>query len=76
MCYMGFRSPMRRGNFEGGKEHPIVKYRDTLWSYVQKRLTDSDAVWVVGSDVPRNHVKWESRSPYGKGNFWGKGLPL
>jgi len=30
--------PMERGNFEGGMEHPIVNYRDTLRSSVQKRL--------------------------------------
>ena len=28
----GSRSPMGRGNFEGGKGHPIVKYGDTLRS--------------------------------------------
>jgi len=27
------RSPMGRGNFEGGKGRPIVKYRDTLWTF-------------------------------------------
>ena len=46
------RSPMGRGNFEGGKSHLIVKYRDTLWSSVQKRLNRLDAVWVMGSDGP------------------------
>ena len=30
--------PMGSGNFEGGKGRPIVKYRDTLQSSVQKRL--------------------------------------
>jgi len=30
--------PMGRGNFEGGKGRPIVKYRDTLRSSVQKPL--------------------------------------
>jgi len=34
----GSRSPMERGNFEGGKGRPIVKYRDTLWTFVQKQL--------------------------------------
>jgi len=28
--------PMGRGNFEGGKGRPTVKYRDTLQSSVQK----------------------------------------
>jgi len=32
----GSRSPMGRGNFEGGKGRPIVKYRDSLQSSVQK----------------------------------------
>ena len=30
--------PMERGNFQGGKGRPIVKYKNTLWSFVQKRL--------------------------------------
>jgi len=30
--------PVGRDNFEEGKGRPIVKYRDTLWSSVQKRL--------------------------------------
>jgi len=29
---------MGMGNFEGGKGRPIVKYKDTLWSSVQKWL--------------------------------------
>jgi len=29
--------PMGRGNFEGGKGHPIVKYRETLRSSLQKQ---------------------------------------
>ena len=41
---------MWRGNFEGEKGHPIVQYRDTLQSSVQKNgPTDRDADWVVGS---------------------------
>ena len=42
-----------KGNFEAGKGRPIVKYRDTLRSSVQKRLTDRDAVWVLGSNGPK-----------------------
>ena len=30
--------PNWKGQFGGGKGHPNVKYRDTLWSSVQKRL--------------------------------------
>ena len=33
--------PLGRGNFEGAKGHPSVKYRDTLWSPVRKRLKRS-----------------------------------
>ena len=33
--------PMRRGNFEGRKGRPIVKYRDTLRSPVRIRLKRS-----------------------------------
>jgi len=33
--------PMGRGNFEGGKRRPVVKYRDTLRSPVQKQLNRS-----------------------------------
>jgi len=39
--------------------------------------TDRDAVWVVGSDGPKKScVGWGSRSPDGKGQFWGKGAPI
>ena len=34
----GSDPPMGRGNFQGGKGRPIVKYKNTLWSFVQKRL--------------------------------------
>jgi len=37
----------------GGKGRYIVKYWDTLRLYVQKRRTDRDAIWVVGSDEPK-----------------------
>jgi len=43
-----------RGNFEGGKGHPVVKYRDILQSSVQKRLNRSRCClgcglgWAVG----------------------------
>ena len=37
----GPNPPMGRGNFEGGKERPIVKHRDTLRSSVQKQLNQS-----------------------------------
>ena len=31
----GLRSPTGRGNFDGAKGRPIIKYRDTLWSSLQ-----------------------------------------
>jgi len=46
---------MGMGNFEGEKECPIVKYRDTLWSSVQKRLKrsrchlDCGLRWAIGN---------------------------
>jgi len=50
---MGVQMPHERGQFVGGKGRPIVKYRDTLRSSVQKWLNrDRDAVWVMGSDGP------------------------
>jgi len=33
--------PMGRGNFEGRKGCPIIKYRDSLWSSVQKQVKRS-----------------------------------
>jgi len=38
------------------KERLIVMYRDTLWSSVQERFTSRDAVWVLGSDGPKEFV--------------------
>ena len=37
----GLDPPMGKGSFDGGKGRPIVKYRDTLRSSVQKRLNRS-----------------------------------
>jgi len=38
--------------------------------------TDRDAVWIVGSDWPKESwVRWGSKSPW-KGQFWGKGAPI
>jgi len=42
--------PMERGNFEGRKGHPIVKYRDTLLSSVQKQLNRFRCRWIVSLD--------------------------
>jgi len=64
--------PMGRGNFEGVKGRPIVKYRDTLLWAVRKRLK-----WLITLGLRtqvglRNHVlDGVSRFPHWKGRFWG-----
>ena len=68
---------MRRGNFEGGKWCPIVKYRATLLSSVQKRLKRSRcrlgywlrwAQGIVLNGGPDSLME--------RGNFGGKRRPL
>jgi len=67
---MGIQIPHGKGQ----KGHPVVKYRDTLWLSIQKRLKWS-----------RCHLRWELRwaqgtmyilhggpDPHGKGQFWGE----
>ena len=46
--YIGWksRSPDGKGQFGEEKRRPIVKYRDTLRSAVQKGWTNRDAVWI------------------------------
>ena len=52
----GVQIPMGRGNF-GGKGCPIVKYRDTLRSSVQKRLNRSRCRFGLWARMgPRNNV--------------------
>jgi len=68
--------PMRRGNFEG-ERGPIVKYRDTLQSSVQKRLKRSRCHLGYGLGCAKESCnRWRSRSPHGKGQFWRKGAPI
>jgi len=40
--------------------------------------TDRDAIWVENLGEPREPcIRWSSRSPHGKGQFWGqKGRPI
>ena len=51
---MGVQIPHGKVQFLGGKGRPIVKYTDTLWSSVQKRLNRSrcrlgcEFVWAIG----------------------------
>jgi len=42
MYYLGVQIPLWEGAIFGEKGRPIVKYRDTLRSSVQKRLNDRD----------------------------------
>jgi len=55
MCWMGFRSPMWRGNFKGERRRPIMKYSYTLLWAVQKWLNLSRCHlecilgWALGS---------------------------
>jgi len=61
-----------KGQFRGGNGLPIVKYRDTLQSSVQKLAEPIEmpfALWARRG--PRNRAIWGSRSPMGKGNFGG-----
>ena len=60
-----------------GAGHPIVKYRYTLQLSVQKQLKLSRCHLVVGSDGPKEScVRWGSKSPMGRGSFWGKEAPI
>jgi len=52
----GSRSPHGNGAILRVEGQPIVKYWDTLWSSVKNGWTDQDAVWVISSDGPRNHL--------------------
>jgi len=53
--------PPWEGSIFRGEGRPIVKYRDTLWSSVQKQLNRSRCLWVVGSDGPKEScARWES----------------
>jgi len=62
----GSRSPVGRGNFEGGNGCPTVKYRDILRSSVQKRLNRSRCR-LGGSDGPwKLCVRWGSRGAEGR----------
>ena len=44
--------PMGRGNLDG-EGRPIVKYRETCSHFCKDGITDQDAVWVMGSDGPK-----------------------
>jgi len=75
----GLRTQVGPGNhvLDGGPDPPWewgifgkVKYRDTLWLLVWKRLNRSLCRWDYGI------IRWGSRSRHEKGQFWGKGAPI
>jgi len=69
--------PMGRDNFEGEKWCPIVKYRDTPRSSVQKRLNRSRCHLGCGHGLTHGITNYMgSKSSNGKGQFWMKGTPM
>ena len=73
----GTHPPRGNGQFWGGKEHPIVKYTDTLWSSVQKQLNRLRCHLGCGLGLANGQcIRWNSRSPHGNGQFWGRGGPF
>jgi len=67
-------SPLGRGNFEEGKGRPIVKYRDTLHSAVQKTAEPIEMLFgLLTRASPGNHVLDGGIRPLiGRGNFSGE----
>ena len=76
-CIRSGLDPHGQGQLWGGKGRPIVKYRDTLQSSVQKRQNRSRCClgcglrWAQGSHA----LDRSSDSPMGRGNFGQKGHP-
>jgi len=65
-----YRSPMRRGNFEGGKVRPIVKYRTLCGHLCKNGWIDHHAVLTVISEWPKESwIRWRFISPMRRGNF-------
>jgi len=69
------------------KGSPTVKYRETVWSSVQKRLNRSRCCLVCGLGCAqgimswflghiRDHVLDWVQIPHGKGQVGGKGVPI
>jgi len=55
---------------------PSVCRSVTLVSPCKNGWTDRDALWVENSyGLRKPCIRWESRSPNWKGQFWGKGAP-
>jgi len=74
---MGVQIPHGKGQFWGWKWRPIVKYRDTLQSPVlESGWTDRDAIWIVGSEWPKElWVRWDPDPPTRRGSF-GEGASI
>jgi len=67
------RTHVLHGQFWGGNARTIVKYRDTLWSSVQKRLNGWRYRLGYGlAWAKESFVRWWSRSPpMERGNYGG-----
>jgi len=65
-CIRWGPDPHGKEQFLGGKGRPIVKYRDTMRSSVQKRpLNRSRCIWVVGLDRPKEScIRWGPDHPW------------
>jgi len=73
----GGPDPHRKGQFWGGKERPIMKYRGCLQWAVQKWPNQSSCRLSCHSSGPKKAcIMRESRSPVWSGNFEGKRGPI
>jgi len=74
---MGVQIPPWEGAILRGKGCPVVKSGDTLLSSVQKQLNRSRYCLGYGLGGPEEScVRWGSRSPHEKGQFWRKVEPI
>jgi len=65
---------MGRGNFEGREGASHCKIGTLCGHLCKNSRTDLDAVWVVGSDGPKeSSVRRGFRSPMGRGNSGERG---
>ena len=73
----GPEPPMARGNFDGRKGRPIVKYRDTLRSFMQKLLKRLRCRLGWGLGWAQGTMYYMGvQIPHAKGQFWGKEEPI
>jgi len=72
----GSRSPHGKRQFWGGKWHPIVKYRDTLWSSIERCLNLSRCRLGWGLGKSREPcIRWGPDTPSER-QFLGKEEPI